>query len=66
MPKTVSYVKNGRTFFKRTGRYNEVILEAKNSVKNDAPSALNQKNLAPKGNNTAASITLKELENEIG
>jgi hypothetical protein len=56
----------GHAYYKHTGRYNEVKKEAQNSMNNDAPSATKQKNLAPKGQNSAASQTLSAVVEELG
>jgi hypothetical protein len=63
-----SYVSptTGQAFYKSTGRYNEVTKAARNTMKNDAPSALKQKGLSPKGNTSAASQSLEAALQELG
>jgi len=61
-----SHVKNGRAYFKNTGRYNEATKSAVNGMINDAPSAAKQKNLAPKGKKSAAATTTKKVLSELG
>lgn len=69
MPKAAnrSHVNSNRqAFYKHAGRYNEVTKDASGRIKNDASSALDQKDLAPAGNQSAAAITLRNVEEELG
>lgn len=67
MPKvTRSHVdKKGHSYFKHTGRYNEVTVHARHTFDNNAGSASEQ-TLVVKGNKSAAATTLKKVWKELG
>lgn len=62
---TRSHVRNGNGYYKHTGRYNEVIPEARHRFENNASPAKDQ-NLVSKGKNSAAASTLKKVWKELG
>ncbi|HWC57482.1 MAG TPA: hypothetical protein VG621_00810 [Candidatus Paceibacterota bacterium] len=56
--------RDGRAYFKHTGTYNEFL---KKQVKfRGGPSAKKQKNLAARGDKTAAAITTNRVAKELG
>lgn len=68
MPRTTKSfaTKDGKAYFKNTGRYNEFTKTAKNKFRNDAPSSMRQRNLAQSGKHTGAALSANNVKRELG
>lgn len=57
--------RDGKAYFKRTGRSNEFTKQSKHLFRNDAPSALKQKKLVIPGDRSGAALTTEEVKKDL-